>query len=143
MTILGMKMGAVSFTQLFKSWKTYYVAALKLIAFPLIIVMSALLLKGLWSVISVEIVLGVFIAFGMPTAGLASTFSDNFDAIRGYATNAAQTAVKKTKLLASVAKANIAILAEEEIVEEVAEEVKAPTTEELLTEILAEMRKEK
>lgn len=41
-------------------------------------------------------------------------FSDNFDAIRGYATNAAQTAVKKTKMLASVAKANIAILAEEE-----------------------------
>ena len=41
-------------------------------------------------------------------------FSDNIDAIRGYATNAAQTAVKKTKMLASVAKANIAILAEEE-----------------------------
>ncbi|MBE6933256.1 MAG: hypothetical protein E7464_07755 [Ruminococcaceae bacterium] len=41
-------------------------------------------------------------------------FSDNIDAIKGYATNAAQTAVKKTKMLASVAKANIAILAEEE-----------------------------
>lgn len=41
-------------------------------------------------------------------------FSDNIDAIRDYATNAAQTAVKKTKMLASVAKANIAILAEEE-----------------------------
>lgn len=40
--------------------------------------------------------------------------SDNIDAIKGYATNAAQTAVKKTKMLASVAKANIAILAEEE-----------------------------
>ena len=41
-------------------------------------------------------------------------FSDNIDAIKGYATNAAQTAVKKTKMLASVAKANITILAEEE-----------------------------
>ena len=41
-------------------------------------------------------------------------FSDNIDAIKGYAANAAQTAVKKTKMLASVAKANIAILAEEE-----------------------------
>ena len=41
-------------------------------------------------------------------------FSDNIDAIKGYAANAAQTAVKKTKMLASVAKANIAILSEEE-----------------------------
>lgn len=41
-------------------------------------------------------------------------FSDNIDAIKGYAANAAQTAVKKTRMLASIAKANIAILAEEE-----------------------------
>ncbi len=41
-------------------------------------------------------------------------FSDNIDAIKDYAANAAQCAVKKTKMLASVAKANIAILAEED-----------------------------
>ena len=41
-------------------------------------------------------------------------FSDNFDAIKNYATNAAQAAAKKTKKLASIAKANIAILAEED-----------------------------
>lgn len=41
-------------------------------------------------------------------------FSDNFEAIKGYATNAAQSAGKKAKKLAAIAKANIAILAEEE-----------------------------
>ncbi len=41
-------------------------------------------------------------------------FSDNFDVIKGYATSAAQTAAKKTKMLATIAKANISILAEED-----------------------------
>ena len=79
MTILGMKMGAVKFTSLFKSWKTYYVAALKLVVFPLVIVAIAFLLKSVWSVVDIDVVLGIFIAFATPTAGLASTFSDNYD----------------------------------------------------------------
>lgn len=79
MTILGMKMGAVKFTSLFKSWKTYYVAALKLVVFPLVIVAIAFLLKAVWSVVDIDVVLGIFIAFATPTAGLASTFSDNYD----------------------------------------------------------------
>ena len=37
MTILGMKMGAVNFKELFGSWKMYYVAVLKLIVFPAVI----------------------------------------------------------------------------------------------------------
>ncbi len=41
-------------------------------------------------------------------------FSNNFDVIKGYAANAAQTAAKKTKMLATIAKANISILAEED-----------------------------
>ncbi len=41
-------------------------------------------------------------------------FSDSFDAIKGYAANAAQVAAKKTKMLAVIAKANVAILAEED-----------------------------
>lgn len=41
-------------------------------------------------------------------------FSENFDVIKGYATNAAQAAAKKTKMLATIAKANISILAEED-----------------------------
>ena len=79
MTILGMKMADVRFASLFKPWKMYYVAALKLVAFPLIIVAIAFLLKMVWSVIDMAVVLGIFIAFATPTAGLASTFSDNYD----------------------------------------------------------------
>ena len=79
MTILGMKMATVSFGELFKSWKTYYVAALKLAVFPLVIVLFAFLLKMVWPVINTDVILGIFIAFSMPTAGLASTFSDNFN----------------------------------------------------------------
>ena len=41
-------------------------------------------------------------------------FSDNFEAIRGFATNAAQSAAGRTKKLAAIAKANFNILAEEE-----------------------------
>ena len=41
-------------------------------------------------------------------------FSDNFETIRGFATNAAQSAASRTKKLAAIAKANFNILAEEE-----------------------------
>ena len=80
MTILGMKMGGVKLLPLFRSWKMYYVAGLKLILFPIVIVASLFALKGFTSgVISYDIIIGVFIAFAMPTAGLASTFADGFD----------------------------------------------------------------
>ena len=41
-------------------------------------------------------------------------FSDNFETIRGFAANAAQSAAGKTKKFAAIAKANFNILAEEE-----------------------------
>ena len=78
MTILGMKMGGIKFLELFKSWKTYYVSALKLVAFPIIIVSIVFALNQITERITPDMVLGVLIAFAMPTAGLASTFSDNF-----------------------------------------------------------------
>ena len=78
MTILGMKMGGVKFLELFKSWKTYYVSALKLVVFPMIIVAIVFVLNPVTAIITPDMVLGVLIAFAMPTAGLASTFSDNF-----------------------------------------------------------------
>ena len=78
MTILGMKMGGVKFLELFKSWKTYYVSALKLVVFPMIIVAIVFVLNQVTASITPDMVLGVLIAFAMPTAGLASTFSDNF-----------------------------------------------------------------
>ncbi len=81
MTILGMKMGAVRLSSLFGSWKTYYVSALKLVAFPLLIVGALLAVKAIFpnGMVNADMILGVFIAFAMPTAGLASTFADGFD----------------------------------------------------------------
>ena len=40
-------------------------------------------------------------------------FSDNIEALRGFATNAAQSAAKRSKKLATMAKANVAIQQEE------------------------------
>jgi predicted permease len=81
MTILGIKMGGVQFTSLFKSWKTYYVSALKLVVFPVIIVALLFVAKSIFTggLVDTDMIVGVFIAFGMPTAGLASTFSDSFN----------------------------------------------------------------
>ena len=79
MTILGMKMAGVRFADLFKTWKTYYVSALKLVVFPMLIVAVAFLMKKVWPIVSIDVILGIFIAFAMPTAGLASTFSDNYN----------------------------------------------------------------
>ena len=79
MTILGMKLAEVKFTSLFKSWKMYYVCAMKLIIFPSIIVALIFALKQLGvSGMDNNAILGFFIAFAMPTAGLASTFADGF-----------------------------------------------------------------
>lgn len=79
MTILGMKMAGINFADLFKSWRTYYVSALKLVVFPLVVVLLAIVLKMAIPVITTEVVFGIFIAFATPTAGLASTFSDNYN----------------------------------------------------------------
>ena len=80
MTILGIKLGSVPFASLFKSGKLYYVSALKLILFPLVIIAALLPLRALLGNLQYEgMILGVFIAFAMPTAGLATTFADEFD----------------------------------------------------------------
>ena len=81
MMILGMKMGGVKFLQLFKSWKTYYVSALKLVVFPMVIVGILFACRGIFSVdlFGFDMIVGVFIAIGTPTAGLASAFSDHYN----------------------------------------------------------------
>lgn len=81
MTILGMKMGDVKFSSIFKTWKMYYVSALKLIVFPVVIVAVLFVLKTVLSisVLSVDVILGVFVAFAMPTAGLSSALSDRYN----------------------------------------------------------------
>lgn len=79
MTVLGMKLGAVRFTALFKSGRLYYVSALKLIVFPVAIIAVLLAMRATGAGLPFEdMILGVFIAFAMPTAGLATTFADEF-----------------------------------------------------------------
>ncbi|MBQ8876097.1 MAG: AEC family transporter [Clostridia bacterium] len=78
MTILGMKMAGVKMLSLFTSWKTYYVSALKLVVFPVLIVGVLLATKAVFGggLVSEDFILGAFVSFATPTAGLASTFSD-------------------------------------------------------------------
>jgi len=86
MTIIGMKLGAISFRTLFSSGKLYYVSFLKLVLFPVVITAALFVLRLI--PISIDwqsVILGVFVAFSMPTAGLAATFADEFG---GYTENA-------------------------------------------------------
>lgn len=80
MTILGMKIAQIKFGSLFKSWRVYYVCTMKLILFPSVIVALLLVSKNVCGIgiIDNSVILGFFIAFAMPTAGLASTFADSF-----------------------------------------------------------------
>ena len=80
MTILGMKMGSVNLSALFAKWTTYFVSLIRLVVFPVIITAIVFVLKLLFpgSFIDGNMVLGFFIAFSMPTAGLASTLADGF-----------------------------------------------------------------
>ena len=79
MTILGMKMAEIRFVSLFKSPRMYYVCSMKLVVFPCIILALLLAAKHLGAgIVDDSIILGFFIAFAMPTAGLASTFADGF-----------------------------------------------------------------
>lgn len=79
MTVLGMKLGTIRISAIFKSAKLYYVSFLKLILFPIIIITILLACKNMFLNIEFEsLVLGVFFAFSMPTAGLATTFADEF-----------------------------------------------------------------
>lgn len=80
MTILGMKLASVKFSSLFDSYRTYYISALRLVVFPSVITALLLVLNKIGvNAVSDDIVYGTFVAFAMPTAGLASTFADNFD----------------------------------------------------------------
>lgn len=81
MTILGMKLGGIKFTSLFTSIKIYYVSFVKLILVPMVLAGILLAVKAMFvgGIVTADVVVGMFLAFGMPTAGLASTFADQFD----------------------------------------------------------------
>ena len=78
MTILGIKMAGVKFGALFTGWRMYFVSGMKLVVFPALGVGILFALK-LALKIDANMIIGFFIALAMPTAGLASTFSDQHD----------------------------------------------------------------
>ena len=79
MLVLGMKLTEVPMKKLFVSWRMYYTSAVKLVLFPIIAVAVGLLLQKIpFLRLSNDAVIGLFISFAMPTAGLASVFSDQY-----------------------------------------------------------------
>lgn len=77
MIVLGMKLADVPVKKLFVSGSMYYVSAVRLVAFPVLAVALMFLFKLVLPV-SDDMILGTFVAFVMPTAGLASTFADSY-----------------------------------------------------------------
>lgn len=80
MTILGMKLASIALKRLFSSWRMYYVSAVRLVIFPVLGVCLLFLLRLIPALtLPDEMILACFVAFAMPTAGLASAFADQFD----------------------------------------------------------------
>ena len=96
MVILGMKMAGMNMKQIFISKNMYYVSFLRLVLFPVLISAVLLVAKMLipGDFFSDNLIIGFFIAFAMPTAGMASTFADTFDGdVEGAATYTLGTTV--------------------------------------------------
>lgn len=77
MVILGMKLAAVPMVRLFTTWRMYYVSAIRLVLYPALCVAVAMLLKMVPGLsVDSNMVIAIFVAFAMPTFGLAPTFAD-------------------------------------------------------------------
>ena len=77
MVVLGMKLAGVEMRRLFDTWRMYYVSAFRLVVFPAIIVAVLMLLRAVPALsVNPDMIIGFFVAIAMPTAGLASAFSD-------------------------------------------------------------------
>ncbi|MBR4864855.1 MAG: AEC family transporter [Oscillospiraceae bacterium] len=77
MLVLGIKLAEVPMKKLFTSGRMYYTALIRLILFPILCVAVMLLLhKTGMAMFNRDMVLAFFIAYAMPTAGLASAFAD-------------------------------------------------------------------
>ena len=77
MIIIGIKLGSIKLLDIFKSKNMYIVSFYKLILVPFIIT-AVLLLVRIWINVPSELILGLFVAFAVPSASLATTFADNF-----------------------------------------------------------------
>lgn len=80
MVILGMKLAGVEMGRLFSSWQMYYVSLLRLVVFPVLGVAAVALLTRVPGLgFNADSIVAFFVGFAMPTAGLASAFSDQYD----------------------------------------------------------------
>ena len=80
MTVLGMKLAEVPMKRLFSSGRMYYVSFLRLVLYPVVGVALMLVLRMIPALaINTDCILGFFVGFAMPTAGLASAFSDQYN----------------------------------------------------------------
>lgn len=77
MMIVGIKLAGVKFSKIFTSIKMYGVSFIKLIVQPVVIV-GVLLLARLFIDVPTTLILGMFTALSMPTAGTATTFADSY-----------------------------------------------------------------
>ena len=78
MMIVGIKLAEVNLLDIFKSKKMYNVSIVKLLVQPIIIV-SAMLIVNAFISIDTAIILGVFMAFAMPSPGTTTSFADMYD----------------------------------------------------------------
>ena len=86
MLVLGIKLAEVPMKKLFTSGRMYYVSTVRLVLFPVLCVALMLALQYVpFLGVNRDMILGFFIAFSMPTAGLASAFADQH---KGDAENA-------------------------------------------------------
>ena len=77
MLVLGIKLAEVPLKKLFTSGRMYYTCLNRLVLFPVLSVALMLLLRTIPTLaITENMILAVFISFAMPTAGLATAFSD-------------------------------------------------------------------
>ncbi len=78
MIIIGIKLGSIPIANIFKSKKMYYVSLFKLIVVPTVITAILLALKQFLPIPN-ELILGLFVSFAMPSAGMGTTFADNYN----------------------------------------------------------------
>jgi len=80
MTVLGMKLAEVPIKRLLTSGRMYYVSFLRLLLYPVLGLAAMLALRMIPALsIGADTVIGFFVGFAMPTAGLASAFSDQYN----------------------------------------------------------------
>ena len=80
MVILGMKLAGVEMKKLFTSRHMYYMSAWRLVIYPVVSVALIWVLHLIPALsLGADAVIAFFVAFAMPTAGLASTFSDQYN----------------------------------------------------------------